>query len=272
MRPSRALIAALVVLALGATAAASAIVYGLAVAPAHRLPRDRAAIEADWARVQPWLPQVQAPGPDDPVLAGLVAPLQDSDLATVDETDALALWLADGGTIPAVGCAMFVPDAPPQEPSAFELFRAGQALAAHDHPEAVLELAAQLREGPLLHLMMSEALVDEVDRTEAGAPGDLFDTLTREIACSDAALGIATPEDLGGLPGGVVIDLETERWKIRDWWARLLLAVHPVRDDREGLRAVVEGFEPPRDALFGDVLAATTLRVARDYLEDPDGP
>lgn len=270
--PRSPLVALLALAAFSLIASAAAAVFWEAQArPWRTPPRDPAAIEADWARVSPSLPSADG----DPFPADLAARFEAAaaEAPTPEAVAALGVWVAEGGRLPAEGCP---PKADPLHPGNGVIFAAARNLAA-TRPREAERLGAQARGRGLIGLAVGAAIAGEI--ADAGGsledpprPRHLLDALAWEAACADLAAaeiaaGRSGLDGLGSRAERWRTDPEVERLRIRDYFARLLTTLGPVRDDRAAMLAALGAFDGEiPDSLVARALTDHIDGVAADYL------
>lgn len=216
---------ALVLVVAGATMLAAC--WWFLVRPYGQLPRDAAAITADWAALAPDVPSRANPAEPE-----VFAVDEDPASATPEQVAAIQDALAKGARMP-VGCTVLRDVVhEPLKPSPSQAFHAARVLLAHDDLQGASRIALDLREGDFLSLAVSAELGRQL--SEAGHPTvrptatEVRATLVREASCGDRLFDLlisgALTQDQAP-PVSPFFDFGIARLRYRDRMLQLIEAV-----------------------------------------------
>lgn len=255
-------------------------VWWFGVRPHFTPPRPAEAIEQDWARVGQYLPEQAPYRPVDPAVVALLEGTANTERATTEQVDLLRDWIEDDGQIDRPGCSMLHSLQGGDPFSTMAVFSSSVTLRDRGYPEHQAMLGAAVIDHNLMGLMVGTAILADA-KTQSSVQGlqphvaKLFDALSREAACGDLVLeglidGTIKDNSLG--PGSTAY-LEVERLRYRDFYSRLLLAMHPVRHDASALKGVMASFDQEiPNSTVANLLISGTATLGSDYLTQLESP
>lgn len=273
----RALLALIIVSVLGGLAAAVGLfaAWQVYVSPWRELPREEAAIVADWERARAFMPKDLRRGVVRTEVVGWLEAAA-AEGAEGEALEPLAAWIETDGSLGTPGCTMVESLGPnPPDVLTFQLLRAGKNLAAAGMADHTALLARELRRRELVDLMVGQALATEAHALQPlgdlrPKAGELFGVLAREAACTDLLLAgmlDGSLKNFEAVPPSPFLSLEVERLRLQDFYGRLLLELDPVRDDPVAAAAVLARFDVPYESsLVAGMLVQGIPRIGGDYL------
>lgn len=235
-------------------------------------PRDPVAIDADWAALG--LEPARVRTSADRAIVALVKAAAAEEPAP-GAVDALA-GAPGEDRLPPMGCSLLagLRDEEP-EPTPFEVLRAAEALIDAGRFDEAARWAAELRDGPdmlglAVGLAIARALADRGRSVPPPTGDELYRAIRVEAACGDAVIaGLidGSVPDTDQLRRQWLVDLDVERWRLRDHYARLLAEWGPVRDDVDASREVLARYDAPIErSLLASVLVYGTTQITADHL------